>query len=339
MSVLEPSSRKSILPYGELPLLFTQNVGQFDPNTLYFAQDSGFRCSFEADRILLTLYKPVSTEAERTTNGVVLVWRFDIPGKASRLEGMSKEEGKFHYFRGNDPKRHITHVDTYRGVAYRELWPGIDAVIQGSGGKLKFDWLLNPGARVEDIQLVCDGSDEIQLDEEGNLLLFTPYGTLMDQKPIAYQEVDGVRKELGCRYVVESGQEGRRLIGFEMTETYDRELPLVIDPVILYSTYLGGTDTEEGLDIVVDDFEQAYVTGITTSANFPVTPGAFQTTFQGTADFFVSKIDASGTSLIYSTFIGGSASDTGRSIAIDFAGNAYITGTTFSSDYPTTPGA
>lgn len=339
MSVLESSSRKSILPYGKLPLLFTQNVGQFDPNTLYFAQDSGFRCSFEADRILLTLYKPVSTEAERTTNGVVLVWRFDIPGKASRLEGMSKEEGKFHYFRGNDPKRHITHVDTYRGVAYRELWPGIDAVIQGSGGKLKFDWLLNPGARVEDIQLVCDGSDEIKIDEEGNLLLITPYGTLMDQKPIAYQEVDGVRKELGCRYVVKSGLEGRNQIGFEMTEAYDRELPLVIDPVILYSTYLGGTETEEGLDIVVDDFEQAYVTGITTSANFPVTPGAFQTTFQGTADFFVSKIDASGTSLIYSTFIGGSASDTGRSIAIDFAGNAYITGTTFSSDYPTTPGA
>ncbi|MEK4118505.1 SBBP repeat-containing protein [Paenibacillus sp. FSL W8-0919] len=304
MSVLESGSRKSILPYGKLPLLFTQNVGQFDPNTLYFTQDSGLRGSFEADRILLTLYKSESTDAERTMSGVVLAWRFESPGKTSWLEPMSRDEGKFHYFRGNDPKRHITHVDTYRGVAYRELWPGIDAVIQGSGGKLKFDWLLSPGARVEDIQLVCSGSDEVQLDEEGNLLLITPYGTLIDQKPIAYQEVDGVRKELGCRYVVESIQEGRSRIGFEMTEAYDRELPLVIDPVILYSTYLGGSDIDDGMDIVVDEFEQAYVTGTTASADFPVTPGAFQVSFQGTEDVFVSKIDASGTFLIYSTFIG-----------------------------------
>lgn len=339
MSVLESSSRKGILPYGKLPLLFTQNVGQFKPNTLYLAQDPGFRCSFEADRILLTLYKPDLKEEEQTTNGVVLAWRFESPGKAARLEGVSKEEGKFHYFSGNDPKRHITHVDTYRGVAYRELWPGIDAVIQGSGGKLKFDWLLNPGARVEDIQLICDGSDEIQLDEEGNLLLATPYGTLIDQKPVAYQEVDGVRKELGCRYVVESGTKGSGQIRFEMTETYDRELPLVIDPVILYSTYLGGTDIDEGLDIVVDDLEQAYVTGTTTSADFPVTPGAFQVSFNGISDVFVTKIDASGTFLIYSTFIGGSSADTGRSIVIDTAGNAYITGITFSSDYPVTTDA
>ena len=204
-------------------------------------------------------------------SGVVLAWRFESPGKTSWLEPMSRDEGKFHYFRGNDPKRHITHVDTYRGVAYRELWPGIDAVIQGSGG---------------------------------NLLLITPYGTLIDQKPIAYQEVDGVRKELGCRYVVESIQEGRSRIGFEMTEAYDRELPLVIDPVILYSTYLGGSDIDDGMDIVVDEFEQAYVTGTTASADFPVTPGAFQVSFQGTEDVFVSKIDASGTFLIYSTFIG-----------------------------------
>lgn len=255
------------------------------------------------------------------------------------MEGYSPEEGKFNYFRGNDPRGHIVNIDLYRGAAYRELWPGIDVVVQGGGGKLKFDWTLRPGARVEDIRLACEGAEKIGLDEEGNLLFTTAHGAIMDRRPIAYQEEGGVRREIACLYTVEPDPEGGGRIGFTLPEGYDESLPLIIDPAIEYSTYLGGEGTENGLAIAVDDFGHAYVTGSTLSADFPVTPGAFQSALTGAEDFFVTKLDQTGTGLIYSTYIGGSAQDIGRSIAVDPAGHAYVTGSCSSNDYPTTPGS
>ncbi|MFF2480671.1 SBBP repeat-containing protein [Paenibacillus sp. NPDC058071] len=331
---------REAVPFAKLPLLFARNIGQFNEESKLLAQASGFRCAFEAERFLLTFYT-LGQEGDEalSSKGVVLAWTFLDACREVKLEGIGLEAGKAHYFKGNDPAHHRVNADLYRAAAYRGLWPGIDVVVQGAEGKLKFDWFVKPGAKAEDIKLLCEGADAVSIDEEGQLRFTTPFGELIDQKPIAYQEIDGKRTYVACRYQLENHSNGGVCIGFDIIDDYNREQPLIIDPVIEYSTYLGGSSTENGLAIAVDDFGQAYVTGSTISANFPVTPGAFQTALKGAEDFFVTKLDPTGTALVYSTYIGGSARDIGRSIAIDQAGHAYVTGSCFSNDYPTTPGA
>jgi len=335
------TGRENVLrQFGNLPLLFVRNAGQFEPGTLYRAQVKGFRCSFLADRIRMTFFKTEgASDNESSAEGLVLVWRFDGIAEPPRMEGLAREQGAFNYFRGKDSAGHVVDVDAYRGAVYRDVWPGIDVAIQGREGKLKFDWTLRPGARADRIRLVCEGTEDLLLDEEGDLLMGTAFGWLKDSRPIAYQEAEGVRRDIPCRYALHKEPSGGGTIGFELTGAYDPSLPLVIDPVIEYSTYLGGSGTENGLAIAVDDFGEAYVTGSTLSTDFPVTPGAFQTALAGAEDFFVTKLNDSGTGLIYSTYIGGSARDIGRSIAVDPSGHAYVTGSCFSGDYPTTPGS
>ncbi|MFF2090574.1 SBBP repeat-containing protein [Paenibacillus sp. NPDC058174] len=274
----------------------------------------------------------------KTIQGVVLTWQFTNPSNDVKLEGVDQEKGYFHYFRGNDTSRHYVDIPIFREIAYRGLWSGIDLVIQGNKERIKFDWLLQPGSRVEDIRFICKGSDAVRLNDSGELLFCTPYGELTDLKPIAFQEINGNKKILECRYVLIESTGNSWTIGYELTEEYDGDHPLVIDPAIIYSTFLGGSGFEEGLAIAVDDFGHAYVTGSTTSTNFPLTPGAFQTTMAGVEDVFVTKLNQTGTGLLYSTYLGGSSLDSGSGIAVDHSGYAYVTGFTLSADFPTTPG-
>ncbi|MEK0315550.1 DUF7948 domain-containing protein [Cohnella sp. 56] len=340
MNVAEYGWARAVRSYGSLPLLFARNEGQFDENTRFAAQEGRFRCALEADRMVMTFFESRSKrEDEEIVEGFVLALRFEGRGGTGEPEGVWRDPGKYNYLRGGDSSRHIQGVDLYRSVAYRELWPGIDMAVQGRGGKLKFDWLLRPGAHAEDIRFAYEGSGGARIDEAGDLLLDTPFGQIADRAPVAYQEAEGRRLEIGCRYRTEPRPEGGAWIGFELTEPYDGSLPLVIDPVIEYSTYLGGSGTEEGNAIAVDGAGFAYVTGSTVSADFPVTPGAFQTMLRGAEDFFVTKLNPTGTGLVYSTYIGGSARDIGQAIAVDAGGHAYVTGSCFSGDYPTTPGA
>ncbi|WP_225442848.1 DUF7948 domain-containing protein [Paenibacillus lycopersici] len=337
---MRKDSRRSNHQYGRLPLLFARNIGQFRPETEYLAHAAGFRCSLEKDRIRLAFFRSERMpDKNRISEGIVLDMLFEGRGDPCRIEGTSLAEGRFNYFQGSDPSRHYASVDVYCVAAYREPWPGIDVEIRGEEGQLKFDWIVSPGARTEDIRLRYEGADEIEIDEEGRLLIMTEQGILIDGHPVAYQVTEDERKEIDCRYTLESGKNGEHWIGFELG-AYEKALPLVIDPVIEYSTFLGGTGVDEGIAIAVDAAGQAYVTGSTLSANFPVTPGAFQSTLNGTAeDMFVTKLNATGTALLYSTYLGGSARDIGRSIAVDSTGSAYVTGTCFSLDYPTTPGS
>ncbi|GMK39735.1 hypothetical protein PCCS19_27900 [Paenibacillus sp. CCS19] len=341
MNTMKGGPLRSIRPYGRLPLLFARNAGQFRPETQYLAQAAGFRCSLEKDRVRLTLFRSERMpHGERLMEGIALDMLFEGCNDACRIEGSLLEEGKFNYFQGNDPNRHYAKVDVYRLAAYREPWPGIDVEIRGEEGSLKFDWIVNPGAGIEDIRLRYEGADSLEIDEEGRLLVVTGQEIIVDRRPIAYQGEADTYTQIECRYALGHGENGERWVGFELLDEYDKTLPLVIDPVIEYSTFLGGTGTEEGIAIAVDDIGQAYVTGSTLSTNFPVTPGAFSSTRTGTAeDFFVTKLNATGTNLSYSTYIGGSARDIGRAIAVDRAGCAYVTGTCLSGDYPTTPGS
>ncbi|WP_169089130.1 SBBP repeat-containing protein [Paenibacillus sp. PL91] len=355
----EEETIQSILElYGKLPLAFVTNVGQEDHRISFYTQGKGFRIAFIPDQIRMTFYEfdslPSSfrksgidrflpehkeQERERRMRGVNLTWRFLNALSDMNVEGAEPEAGKINYLRGSDPQQHYMNLPLYRDVAYRQVWPGIDVVFQGHEGKLKYDVILQPGGRVADIGLVCEGANDLRLDDAGNLLIETSFGTFTDHKPFAYQDVDHLRKPVGCRFVIRSEADGSKTIGFEMTEEFDSRLPLVIDPILLYSTYLGGSGDDRGQGIAVDASGNAYVTGFTFSADFPTTPGAFDTTLDFVQDAFVTKLNPTGTALVYSTYLGGNSLDQGFGITVDASGNAYVIGVTFSTDFPVTPGA
>ncbi|NMO95095.1 SBBP repeat-containing protein [Paenibacillus lemnae] len=278
-------------------------------------------------------------EKERRIKGVTLAWRFVNASSGAAIEGALPLTGNINFLYGKDPQNYYTNLPLYQKIIYRQVWPGIDIVFQGSEGKLKYDVVLQPGSRVKDVRFLYDGADSIHLDKYGNLLIETPFGTFTDLKPYAYQEIGSGQKQVGCHYMIQSELDGSRSIGFEITEEIEPGYPLIIDPILLYSTYLGGAGYDSSSGIALDASGNAFVTGTTDSINFPTTPGAFDTTPNTGSDVFVTKLNPNGTALVYSTYIGGDAIDEGNSIAVDVMGNAYITGYTNSPDFPTTPGA
>jgi len=254
------------------------------------------------------------------------------------LEPSGQTAMKVNYFLGSDATEWRTGLPSYETVTYRELWPGIDLAFGGAEGKLlKYQLHVNPGAEVASIGLAYRGAKGLRLDALGNLVISTELGELVDTRPYSYQEVDGRRIEVESRFVLR-GKPRDAVLGFEVGESYDPGHPLVIDPGLEYSTFLGGNGTDFATDIVIDAQGNVYVTGETNTNTFPITPGAVDTTRVGT-EVFVSKLSADGTTLLYSTFIGGSGSDRGNSIDVDQEGNAYVTGFTNSADFPTTASA
>jgi hypothetical protein len=253
----------------------------------------------------------------------------------SRLDELS---GKANYLIGNDRKKWRTNVPLYAKVRYREVYPGVDLVYYGNQRQVEHDFIVAPGADPRSITLNLAGAEKLSLDPQGALVLAVKDGEVRFEKPRIYQEVDGARREISGGYVLKNADN----VGFQIA-TYDANKPLVIDPTLFYSTYLGGISNEVGLGIAVDSAGNAYVTGYTQSTTiptFPTTPGAFQTTNGGNDDVFVTKLNPTGSApLVYSTFLGGSLNEFGQGIAVDSAGNAYVTGYTCSSNFPTTPSA
>jgi uncharacterized repeat protein (TIGR01451 family) len=241
--------------------------------------------------------------------------------------------GHVSYFAGQDPAQWQTGIPTYAAVRYPGVYPGIDLIYHGAQGQLEYDFVVAPGADPDTILLAFEGVDELEIDSAGDLRLHGPEWALRQRKPVLYQDLAGVRQEIAGRYV----RRGAHQVGFAVGP-YDASQPLVIDPVLGYSTYLGGTgdDFNHGIWIAVDATGNAYVTGLTNSADFPTTPGAFQTALSGALDAFVTKLNPTGTALVYSTYLGGPSIANG--IAVDSAGNAYVTGLA-GKDFPTTPGA
>jgi hypothetical protein len=210
----------------------------------------------------------------------------------------------------------------------------VDLVYYGNAGKLEHDFAVAPGADPQAITLAFAATKKLSVDARGDLVMQVEGGDVRLEKPAVYQEVAGAHRPVACGYKLKKGDR----VGFDIGE-YDATKPLVIDPVLAYSTYLGGNGLDVGFGIAVDSAGNAYVMGATNSTNFPTTPGAFQTAFGGAADAFVTKLNATGTALVYSTYLGGSNIDAGLGIAVDSAGNAYVTGFTGSFNFPTTPGA
>src|SRR6266540_2748934 len=320
------SKRQALDAYGRLPLAFVPNAGRLDPRVRYSAQHAGLSVFFTRSEAALTLAK-----GSRTT---AFALRF-LGASPAAIEGRRPGAGRVNDVLGNDAREWRTGLHTYGQVVYRNLWPGVDMVFSGAAGRLKYEFVLRPGAKVADIRLAYRGAAAPSLDRAGNLLVPTPLGVLRDERPGSYQEIGGRRVPVASRFSL--GGNHANAYGFAVG-AYDRGQPLVIDPGLVYSTFLGGSASEQGLGIAVDAAGNAYVTGSTSSTNFPTPVGA-DTSANGDQDVFVSKLNASGTALVFSTYAGGSGADQGFGINVHSSGDVYVTGDTTSSNFPHTPNA
>ena len=323
--------------YAKLPVSFEANQGQTDSSVKFISRGSHHSLFLTANESVLVLDEPVSkkasTRSEAKRRRAILRMKLEGANTSVQVEGIDELPGKTNYFIGKDAGQWRTEVPSYERVQYREIYPGVDMVYYENQKGIEYDFVVAAGADYKKIRLAITGAKKARIDGNGDLVLTTDAGEIRQQKPFVYQEVEGVRRAIKARYRMDKKQK----VGFEIGE-YDRRLPLVIDPVLDYSTYLGGTNSDEGHAIVVDSSGNAYITGRTASFNFPTTKDAFDTTYADSDDIFVTKLNAAGSALIYSTYMGGNSSDNGVGLFVDSTGAAYITGSTGSNDFPTTIG-
>jgi hypothetical protein len=324
--------------FGKLPVGFEENAGQADDRVKFLSRGS-YHTFLTADEAVFIFNRGM------TTAPAVLRQRFVNGRAAGRIAGARLLPGRANYFKG-DATQWRTNIRRYAEVRYESIYPGIDLVYHGPQGALEYDLVVAPGADVGAIAVEFAGAEHMRVDDAGDLVLDAGGAQVRHRKPLIYQEVDGARQTVAGGYRLEPG--GR--VGFDLGE-YDRRRRLVIDPVVVYSSYLGGPSVglfggDQGWDIAVDPAGCVYITGQSTTPEFPTTTGAFQTDERGSSDAFVAKVSADGATLLYSTLLGGPSGENffgaggNPGIAVDAGGHAYVTGQTSSgAEFPTTPGA
>ena len=327
----KPASPRSQLQpnYGKLALSFEANQGQTDSQVRYLARGPDYNLYLSTREAVLVSRAPVFSTTSKNT---VVRMQFVAGHARPRLTGTDELPSKSHYLIGNDPRGWHTDVPHYGKVRYENVYPGVDVIYYGRHGQLEYDIIVAAGADPRGITLAFEGAERLAKDEQGDLVLDTSAGRLRLRRPFVYQEVEGARKQIAGDYRLK----GKDHIAFQIGP-YDPSRPLIIDPILSYSTYLGGTEGEAATHIAVDANGNAYITGGTTSANLP-TEGSLGSGFAGgnflMSDGFVTKLNAEGSALVYSTYFGGTDDDMGLGIAVDGEGSAYVTGFTRSSDFP-----
>jgi len=340
--------------YGALPLAFEANQGQTAREVRYLAHGQRYQLFLTDQEAVLTLRQPGTVAAiskkgasfgaarmQRKPNAVVktsvLRIHFDGANPAAEIAGMKRLPGKTSYFIGNDPKKWHTDIPSYEAVRYQGIYPGVDMLFYGHQQRLEYDFVVAPGADPNSIALSIAGARKLETNSQGDVLMSVAGGKVALQKPVIYQEVNGQRREIAGSYTIASDRQIRFAVA-----PYDHTQPLTIDPVLNYSTYVGGEGIDLGLGIALDTAGDAYIAGGTSSTAFPqknaisATPPADVASL-GTA--FVTELNPGGTALIYSTYLGGSGNtfgDEATAIAVDTAAtpNIYVTGFTGSSDFP-----
>ena len=218
---------------------------------------------------------------------------------------------------------------------YEEIYDGIDLKYYGNGKQMEYDFIVEPGADFSQIKIQYEGAESIAVNDNGELVVTTKWGEVVEQRPVIYQVENNSRISVTGKYKII----GASSFSFELSG-YNRSLPLVIDPILTYSTYVGGTAQDDALGFAVDSSGNAYIIGWTASTDFPTTAATFQDTLSGTNfDAFVTKLNPNGSALVYSTYLGGDNAEAGFGITVDNSGNAYLTGRARSTDFPTTAGA
>ncbi len=311
----EPQARS----YGNVELSFQSNEGQTDQAVRFLARGNGYGLFLTSDEAVFQFQEPHA----------VVRMKLIGPSTNTRVEGVDPD-GVSNYLIGNRTDGQARVAGSYNKVRYSQVYPGIDLLYYGNQRQLEYDFVISPGADPSKIRLAFEGIDRLVESPAGELILKAGDRDIVQRRPVAFQEVDGIKQEIQASFVVEGKQ-----ISFKVG-AYDRSLPLVIDPILVYSTYLGGAATgvgDQGNSIVVDAQGNAYITGLTTSANFP-TASALQSANAGSQDAFVVKLDATGGRILFATYFGGSGNDEGHSIALDNSGNIVVVGYTVSPNFP-----
>lgn len=373
-----PASRKAAVPnsdsegkireaYGKLPLSFEANQGQTNPDVKFLSRGAGYTLFLTSEEAVLALRdeRPAPrgqvreavpldqpmTQVGRTTRALRI--RLLDSNPDAKVVGTDKLPGKTNYLLGNNPKNWRANVANYAKVRYQNVYPGIDLVYYGNQGQLEYDFVVGANADPQVIRMALDMASpgessrahhgaRARTDKSGDLVVKIGRREVRMHKPVVYQvaSADGVsqREEVAGGFAINGANEVSFHVG-----NYDRSRSLVIDPGLGYSTYIGGSGNDYGNAIAVDSAGDAYVVGQTASSDFPLTSGAYQTSCGGgscvASDVFVTKLDPTGSTLLYSTYIGGSGVDLANGIALDPSENAYVVGQTYSSDFPVTAGA
>lgn len=326
LSVLAAVSLGAVSPqdahYGRLPLHFEPNVGQTGEDVRFLSRGSGYA-------LFLTQRETVAVLRNHSARASVVRLRFAGASDAPSVAGENPTGGVSHDFRGNEPRQWRSAIPHFGRVRMSGVYDGIDVVYYGTQGGIEYDFIVAPGSDPGRIAMRFDGPGRIDIDAGGDLILHLDGGAIRQQRPIAYQDRDGARHAVAARY----RQQGPQQFAIELG-AYDPALPLVIDPVLAWSTYLGGTSFEEATGVAVDGTGSAHVVGSTISFDFP-TANALQAVSAGASDAFVAKLNPAGTAFVYSTYLGGTGQDTGQGVAVDASGNVYVTGDTTSLNFPT----
>ena len=331
------SSEKTIArtqkAYGILPMTFEANRGQTDARVEFLSRGPGYTLFLtRTGEAVLALRKPARKKDGKSGEaGSATTLRMKLVGASAAPRVVAAEElpGKANYFIGNDPGKWRANVPTYARAKFESVYPGVDLVYYGNQQQLEYDFVVAPGSDPTSITLGFEGAERLSLDDSGNLILRPRDGEVRFQKPVLYQEIEGVRREVSGRYT----RKGAHQIGFQVA-AYDPSRPLIIDPTLIYSTYLGGTGFDQAQSVAVDGTGSAYLAGFTGSEDFP-TVNPYQAERGSNQTAFISKLNSTGSALVYSTYLGGSDSTAAFGIAVDAAGRAIVTGQTTSSDFPT----
>jgi len=353
--------------FGKMPLYFIPNQGQVDARVAYYLQGKDKTIYFTSEGLTYVLSErsageeiagktasvkecllinPAERELRSRRDERRFAVKLDFVGAKADVRPLGEEKtgAVISYFMGK-PEEWKAGLPTYSRIVYKNLWPGIDVVYYGTVDKMKYEFIVHPDSDPSLIRLAYRGVSAVEVNGEGRLEVRTPAGGFADDRPVGYQEIDGKRMDVALSYLLEAqivkdpGPGGEEAVnksyayGFEVG-AYDRTKSLVLDPAVLvYCGYIGGSDYDYGVGIAVDGSGNAYVAGYTSSiqASFPVIGGP-DLTHNGNADAFVAKVNASGTALVYCGYIGGSGYDESNSIAVDGSGNAYVTGSTYSTE-------
>ncbi|MBN1352654.1 SBBP repeat-containing protein [candidate division KSB1 bacterium] len=326
---------------------FIENRGQWTSEVKYLYQTNGLNAWITDSGVVFDYFQIIRENNARELDHRLSINRAEpahikghivktsMQGANARANTIAEgqSDGFYNYFVGNDPAKWASFVNLHDEIKMQGVYPGIDIRYYFDTGQLRYDYLVAAGTNPSQIRFRLEGADEYEFNIEGELLIKTSLGEVRHGKLRAYQYANYGEQDVPCRF--EPLPDGT--IGV-VVSNYDTKKPLIIDPLV-YSTFIGGSGTESGNSIAVDNSGNAYIIGNTPSTNYPTTTGAYDVSQNGNADVFVTKLDASGSTLVYSTFIGGSGLDYGNAIAVDSNGNTYITGYTGSMNYPTTSGA
>lgn len=340
----KPVSRREVEEvFSRVPLTFEKNVGQTDASVRFMTRGRGFVFFLTDEGTVMCLQREVKTaegaslQPKQFKRSVLRV-RYEGANATPKVVGLEEQAGKSNYYIGNDPEKWTTNVPHFARVRYDQIYPGIDLVHYGVPGALEHDFIVKPGADPYAINMSFEGLVEnqgrsaIEIDKNGNLVLQTADGSVRMHAPVSFQERCGKRTLVPSRYVL---KENNR-VGFQVA-AYDSTRSLTIDPVLGYSTYLGGSGADACMGITVDANDNALVTGSTTSANFP-TAGKIQSILVGTQDAFLTKLNKVAGKMEFSVYIGGTGNSAGRGVVMGDRDEPHLCGTTTAEDFPTLNG-